>query len=344
MLYGKVVVSNLVDLDVTGLVRLAGDASGAALYMARTGLGIAKISVANDLPYETTLMPVPNLRIDEIVLAASSDFWPTIVVPQWLAAAPDWAVLKVADGSCAGVIQAFGGVSHALLAGVAKQGTLDIPDILDNADYGQPRFLRGALPASADRAVIAAVADGEMLMLFPLAAADWPAQGVKLVPALSGVVFQEPSDQAALRVVYREGGRQAAILSAHGAVLGSIKLTSFDASLESLGYSIPIVAEPTVAEFDVDVRDGVYCLLAATDAAPQLILFDRAGATLKLDWPADGLGAGRWMTSPTVLKAPAASSFGFGRSKQGQGPAFLFAFIEMADEGPVGIRLGAIMQ
>ncbi|MEE7626492.1 hypothetical protein V3O24_09995 [Methylobacter sp. Wu8] len=338
MLNGKAAISDLVDLEITGLLRLVGGASGVALYMARTAAGISKISIANDMPYETTLMPIPNLEIGGVILDASSSSRPTIIVPQWLPSVPDWALANAADGGTAGAILAFGGAVNALLVGGAKEGTLDIPNILDQADYSHPRFVRGAAPASAMKACTTAVADGETLMLFPPATGNRPAKGVKLVPAVSGAVFQYAPGDTTLWAVYQEGGRQAAILSSHGVALGSVKLVSFDESLESVGYIVPIVDEPIVAEFDVDVRDGVYFLLATTDAAPQLMLFDDTGATEKLDWPVNGLGEGCRMTSPTVLAIPAASTL----DNQAPAPAFLFAFIEMADKGPVGLRLGTI--
>lgn len=339
MLNGKVAISDLVDLEITGLLRLVGGASGAALYMARTAAGISKIGIANDMPYETTLMPIPNLEIGGVILDASSSSRPTIIVPQWLPAIPDWAVAGAADGGTAGAILAFGGAVNALLVGGAKEGTLDIPNMLDQADYSHPRFVRGAAPASAINARTTAIADGETLMLFPPATGNRPAKGVKLIPAVSGVVFQHTAGDTTLWAVYQEGGKHAAILSSHGVALGSVKLTSFDESLKSAGYIVPIVDEPIVAEFDVDVRDGVYFLLATTDAAPQLMLFDDTGATAKLDWPANGLGEGCRMTSPTVLAFPAVPAVG----NQPPVPAFLFAFIEMADKGPLGLRLGTVM-
>ncbi len=338
MLNGKVTISDLVDLESTGLLRLVGRASGAALYMARTAAGISKISIANDMPYETTLMPIPNLEIGGVILDASSSSQPTIIIPQWLPAAPDWAVAGAADGSTAGAILAFGGAVNALLVGDAKEGTLDIPNILDQADYSHPRFVRGAAPASAIKAYTTAVANGDTLMLFPPATVNQPAKGIKLVPSISGVVFQHTASDNTVWVVYQEGRKQAAILSSHGVALGSVKLISFDESLESVGYIVPIIDEPIVAEFDADVRDGIYFLLATTDAAPQLMLFDTTGATAKLDWPANSLGERCRMTSPTVLAIPAVSP----PDNQASTPAFLFAFIEMADKGPVGLRLGMV--
>ncbi|MFZ2404228.1 MAG: hypothetical protein WAW41_03755 [Methylobacter sp.] len=343
MLDEKVIISDLVSLEVTGMLQLVGDTAGIALYMARTGEGSSKISQANGMPYETTLSPASNRKIDGFTLDAAPS-WPTIIIPQWLPTAPDWTVTVADDNSTAAAVLAFGGAYNALLIGAANEGTLDIPNILEDEDYSNPRFLRGAVPASAATAYTSAVANGKTLMLFPPASIKQPAKGIKLVPALSGVVFQDASSDSALWVVYRQGGKQSAILSSTGAVLGSVKLSSFDESLKTAGHAVSIIDDPVITEFDVDIRDGVYFLLAATDAEPQLILFDNNGATTKLDWPSNGLAEGNWMSSPTVLAVPAVSPpNGVYMNAQGQTPEFLFAFIEMSNKGPVGIRLGAVM-
>lgn len=337
----KVIISDLVSLEVTGMLRLVGGATGIALYMSKTGDGTSEISEVNGMPYETTLSPTSNRKIEGFTLDAASS-WPTIIIPQWLPTAPDWTVTVAADNSTAAAILAFGGADNALLIGSAEDGTLDIPNILEDTDYSNPRFLRGTVPASAAQAYASAIANGETLMLFPPASVKQPAKGIKLVSALSGVVFQDASNDSALWLVYQQGGKESAVLSPTGAVLGSVKLSSFDKSLKTAGHAVSIIDDPVISEFDVDIRDGLYFLLAATDSIPQLVLFDTNGATTKLDWPANGLGEGHWIAGPTVLAAPALSPDEAFSNNQGQTPEFLFAFIEMSDKGPLGIRLGAI--
>lgn len=332
-----VTISGLLGPKPGDRIRLVGGNGGAALYISRTGPGTSKISVSNRMPYETLLLPVPNLVVAGVSLG-SGDAWPTVIVPQWLPPAPDWCLAVASDGSLSGAIQSFGGGGNALLIGAAKNGTLNIPNILDQENYTQPRMLRGAPPATADQAYVCAIADGAVLNLFPPASELQPATGSRLMQAFAGVVLQDEPSSTDVWVVHLEGGPAAAILSANGAQLGRLSLTSFNRSLNAAGLTLPIVEQPVVGEFDVDKRDGVYCLLASTDAGAQLLLFDGSGGVSKPAWPADGLGDGHWLTSPTVL-ALAAASPGVNAA---QSPAFLFAFIEMADDGPVGFRLGAV--
>lgn len=336
MANASVTVSKLLGPKPGNRVQLVGGGStGIALYTSKTGPGTSKISVSNRMPYETVLLPVNGLTMAGLGSGAA---WPTVIIPQWLPAVPEWCLAAAADGSLAGAVQVFGGGANALLVGIAKQGTLDIPAIYDREDYTQLRMLRGAPPATAIQAYVGAIADGAVLKLFSPVYRLLPAGGSRLIQAIAGVALQDSPESNVLWIVYLQGGGRAAILSERGAALGRLNLTSFDRSLNSAGLTMPIIDRFEVAEFDADKRGDMYCLLASTPDGARLLLFNDNGDVTPLAWPVEDFGRGHWLTSPTVQ----AVRTGRPDTNAAQLPAFLFAFVEMAGDEVLGFRLGAV--
>jgi hypothetical protein len=292
---------------------------------------------------------------DEMVLTAYSTLDGTpitsiapVTVPLLLPQTPAWDLAAVADGGYELALSIFGGGWSRLVVNSVNAGKLTRAYGYTVEDSTFPRFVRPT-GSKVREQYVAAILSGKKLAIV----APQPPEGDGTVPvkthtlveeAAMGVVFGDLSNglPSSFNLLYQEN-RTTGPLNRDGTFAGKLWFAPFDFTARKLGTPVRLLADPDpkldldVADFDVAVNAGIYCVLAITgDGAPLLAAFNSSG---KPAFDSSGKPVGQpflpvgawnnpdhWITSPTIVAKPP--------------DAFTFAFVDTVNATPDAIYCG----
>lgn len=317
---------------VTGAIRLVAGKSGISLYMANTTA--ATRTKPPFYSYETVLSPT----------GGADGTWPAITIAQPLPPPPAWDLCAAGDGTLNAAYQVFGGGSNILQVGSVADGEAGNQYGYGLYNCGMPRFLRDNSGSAPAKGLVSFILDYQQLGLLVPQSPDQngniAAEFVALTPASAGIVFGDLGSGSLpgnLTLIYKTD-RCTGPLSPGGLFLGKLSLANYDLAKKTLATPQPLLTDMDIAEFDVAVQQGVYCLLMSMgNGSPLLAAFDNDGKMLGTPYPLYGVWSNTngWIANPCIVADPQPD-------RTGDTLTFRIAFIVFDGDSPKDVYSDAV--